>query len=116
MCIRDRVFGINMGVWAFDRYIRKADFAYINAVSYTHLMDVETRLAKAFRSRTELRDPHANYNKMSMEMCIRDRFHASSTVGREARPQALLCFNTANVVSSNSSIRSTAALISSRLL
>ncbi|MDL2305200.1 DUF3943 domain-containing protein [Bacteroides sp. OttesenSCG-928-D19] len=25
------VFGINMGVWAFDRYIRKADFAYINA-------------------------------------------------------------------------------------
>lgn len=24
------VFGLNMGVWAFDRYIRKADFAYIN--------------------------------------------------------------------------------------
>lgn len=24
------VFGINMGVWSFDRYIRKADFAYIN--------------------------------------------------------------------------------------
>lgn len=24
------VFGINMGVWAFDRYIREADFAYIN--------------------------------------------------------------------------------------
>ena len=24
------VFGINMGVWTFDRYIRKADFAYIN--------------------------------------------------------------------------------------
>lgn len=24
------VFGINMGVWAFDRYVRKADFAYIN--------------------------------------------------------------------------------------
>lgn len=24
------VFGINMGVWAFDRYIRKADFAYID--------------------------------------------------------------------------------------
>lgn len=23
-------FGINMGVWAFDRYIRKADFAYID--------------------------------------------------------------------------------------
>lgn len=31
------------------------------------VMDVETRLAKAFRSRVELRDPHANYNKMSME-------------------------------------------------
>ena len=31
------------------------------------VMDVETRLAKAFRSRTELRDAHANYNKMSME-------------------------------------------------
>lgn len=31
------------------------------------VMDVETRLAKAFRSRVELRDPHANYNKMKME-------------------------------------------------
>lgn len=31
------------------------------------VMDVETRLAKAYRSRTELRDPHANYNKMTME-------------------------------------------------
>lgn len=31
------------------------------------VMDVETRLAKAFRSRTELRDPQANYHKMSME-------------------------------------------------
>lgn len=30
------------------------------------VMDVETRLAKAFRSLTELRDPHANYNKMSL--------------------------------------------------
>lgn len=30
------------------------------------VMDVETRLAKAFRSRVELRDPHANYNKMAM--------------------------------------------------
>ncbi len=30
------------------------------------VMDVETRLAKAFRSRTELRDPHANYNKMTL--------------------------------------------------
>ena len=24
------VFGINMGVWIFDRYIQKGDFAYIN--------------------------------------------------------------------------------------
>ncbi len=31
------------------------------------VMDVETRLAKAFRSRVELRDPHANYNKMTMD-------------------------------------------------
>ena len=30
------------------------------------VMDVETRLAKAFRSMVELRDPYANYNKMSM--------------------------------------------------
>ena len=32
----------------------------------TTVMDVETRLAKAYRSRLELRDPHANYNKMTM--------------------------------------------------
>lgn len=31
------------------------------------VMEVETHLAEAYRSRTELRDPHANYNKMSME-------------------------------------------------
>ncbi len=31
------------------------------------VMDVETRLAKAFRSRTELRDPNANYNKMTLD-------------------------------------------------
>ena len=31
------------------------------------VMDVETRLAKAFRSRVDLRDPHANYNKMTMD-------------------------------------------------
>ncbi|MDO4162793.1 MAG: M13 family metallopeptidase [Bacteroides sp.] len=31
------------------------------------VMDVETRLAKAYRSRVELRDPYANYNKMSMD-------------------------------------------------
>ena len=31
------------------------------------IMDVETRLAKAFRSRTELRNPQANYHKMSMD-------------------------------------------------
>lgn len=31
------------------------------------VMGVETRLAQAFRSRVELRDPQANYHKMSME-------------------------------------------------
>ena len=31
------------------------------------VMDVETRLAKAFRSMVERRDPHANYNKMAMD-------------------------------------------------
>ena len=31
------------------------------------VMDVETRLAKAFRSRVELRNPQANYHKMSMD-------------------------------------------------
>lgn len=31
------------------------------------VMEVETRLAKVFRSRTDLRDPHANYHKMTME-------------------------------------------------
>lgn len=31
------------------------------------VMNVETRLAKAFRSRTELRNPQANYNKMTLE-------------------------------------------------
>ena len=31
------------------------------------VMDVETRLAKAFRSMVERRDPHANYNKMTMD-------------------------------------------------
>lgn len=31
------------------------------------VMDVETTLAKAYRSRTELRDNHANYNKMSLD-------------------------------------------------
>ena len=31
------------------------------------VMDVETRLAKAFRSMVQLRDPQANYNKMSMD-------------------------------------------------
>ncbi len=30
------------------------------------VMDVETRLAKAFRSNVELRDPEANYNKMTL--------------------------------------------------
>ena len=31
------------------------------------VMNIETRLAKASRSQVELRDPHANYNKMDME-------------------------------------------------
>ncbi len=31
------------------------------------VMDVETRLAKAFRSRTELRNPNLNYNKMTLD-------------------------------------------------
>ena len=30
-------------------------------------MNIETRLAKSARSQVELRDPHANYNKMDME-------------------------------------------------
>ena len=36
------------------------------------VMEVETRLAKAFRSRVELRDPESNYNKMSMEQLKND--------------------------------------------
>ena len=36
------------------------------------VMEVETRLAKAFRSNVELRDPEANYNKMSMEQLKKD--------------------------------------------
>ena len=31
------------------------------------VMDVETRLAKSFRSMVELRDPQANYNKMTLD-------------------------------------------------
>ena len=31
------------------------------------IMNIETRLAKSARSQVELRDPHANYNKMDME-------------------------------------------------
>ncbi|MBC5775365.1 M13 family metallopeptidase [Pontibacter sp. KCTC 32443] len=31
------------------------------------VMDIETRLAKASRTRVELRDPYANYNKMTMQ-------------------------------------------------
>jgi putative endopeptidase len=31
------------------------------------VMNIETRLAKSARSQVELRDPHANYNKMDME-------------------------------------------------
>ena len=36
------------------------------------VMEVETRMAKAFRSNVELRDPEANYNKMSMEQLKND--------------------------------------------
>ena len=36
------------------------------------VMEVETRLAKAFRSNVELRDPESNYNKMSMEQLKND--------------------------------------------
>src|SRR3712207_7490364 len=31
------------------------------------VMNIETRLAKAARSQVELRDPHANYNKMTVD-------------------------------------------------
>ena len=34
------------------------------------VMNIETRLAKAARSQVELRDPHANYNKMDMETLL----------------------------------------------
>lgn len=37
------------------------------------VMDVETRLAKAFRSMEERRDPYANYNKMTMDE-VRKRY------------------------------------------
>jgi len=36
------------------------------------VMEVETRLAKAFRSNVELRDPEANYNKMSLDQLKND--------------------------------------------
>ncbi|MDR3118359.1 MAG: M13 family metallopeptidase [Mediterranea sp.] len=36
------------------------------------VMNIETRLAKAARSRVELRDPHANYNKMTVEALKKD--------------------------------------------
>ena len=43
-------------------------------------------------------------------------FQASTKVSRDAKPQALLCFNIANVVSSNSEINDTAASMSNKLL
>lgn len=57
---------------AFRTHVQKmyqlAGFDAATAKKGTEVvMDVETRLAKAFRSRTELRDPHANYNKMTLE-------------------------------------------------
>ena len=42
--------------------------------------------------------------------------HASRTLERDAMPQALLCLRIANVVSSKSPIKFTAASISSKLL
>ena len=36
------------------------------------VMNIETRLAKAARSRVELRDPHTNYNKMTVEALKKD--------------------------------------------
>lgn len=36
------------------------------------VMDVETRLARAYRSRVDLRDPYANYNKMTLETLKKD--------------------------------------------
>jgi putative endopeptidase len=36
------------------------------------VMNIENRLAKAARSRVELRDPHANYNKMTVEALKKD--------------------------------------------
>jgi len=36
------------------------------------IMNIETRLAKAARSRVELRDPYANYNKMTVEALKKD--------------------------------------------
>lgn len=36
------------------------------------IMNIETRLAKAARSRVELRDPYANYNKMTIEALKKD--------------------------------------------
>lgn len=57
---------------AFKAHVEKMfQLAGFDAATAKHgmevVMNVETRLAKAFRSRVELRDPHANYNKMSME-------------------------------------------------
>ena len=38
----------------------------------TAVMNIETRLAQASRSQVELRDPHANYNKMEIEKLKKD--------------------------------------------
>ncbi|MCD8293463.1 MAG: M13 family metallopeptidase [Prevotellaceae bacterium] len=57
---------------AFKAYIPKmfslAGFDEATAQQAAEVvMDVETRLATAYRSRVDLRDPYANYNKMSMK-------------------------------------------------
>ena len=38
----------------------------------TAVMNIETRLAQAARSQVELRNPHANYNKMNIEKLKKD--------------------------------------------
>ncbi len=57
---------------AFKAYIPKMfSLAGFDEATAQHavevVMDVETRLATAYRSRVDLRDPYANYNKMSLK-------------------------------------------------
>lgn len=62
---------------AYVAYIQKlaahVGFSQDNAARMSQdVMRIETRLAKASRSMTELRDPEANYNKMSYEQLKKD--------------------------------------------